>query len=1346
MPSEFVFENQGEIGMRGRIQLRPELLSEMRSFFGIDSISDDWIIYYLRHKGLFETLTKEELAMILYNMNQRRGFKSNRLSGDDGLPEDEQEETGSSAPKREKKVEIVHVAAINDTGEKNKGNSIYAVSLDDGRTGNLSRKLAPDWVGKEVELEITTIRNKAGELRLEFRQLANNDKDNWAKQKVAREVDIKRSVHHFPGSYYLHQLKNNPDYRIKNVTIDRTLYVEELKAILNKQLELNAGLFSKEAIGRIAEVFYPKNEAKKKEVANSDLIHLFLNDIIYYQRPLKSKKSSIADCRYEFKAYRDPMTHKLQAHKAAPVSSPVFQEFRLWQTVNNIRILKREERVGKELKTDVDVSERFFDADTQIKLFEELDGKERITQKQILKIFKLDEKDYLINLFRSAEDKELPASETKTAFRNRFKKAGVAAEGEAIMADPVQYEKLWHMFYSLADDDGIISGLKRQFGFSQEQADIIVKMKAFKSQYTSLSTKALKRLLPLMRSGKYWSWEQIDASTRDRLTKFFTGEDDPDIPVNVRELFEKHRIRSEQDCQGLPVRLAEYAVYGASREFNPVYFERPEQVVPGEPLNLRNPIVEQVVNETLRMVRDIWKEYGRPWEIHIELSRELKKNAKEREKMSATIEENRITNERIAALIKELKVGGSSMSMGDVEKLKLAEQQVSPEAKAQFRELKFKKPAQPTPDEVNKYKLWAEQHFTSPYSGKMIPLNRLFTSDFEVDHIIPRSRFFDDSLENKVVVESRLNKDKGNMTAMEYIRTGGNKERGVLSVTDYEQFVSRYFFKKKKELLLSDDVPDKFSNRHMTDTRYIGKKLGELLGPVAENQRDPLINTTGTITGELRSEWGLGELMKELVKWRFERLQEKTGERYWWYDDQKDADGNPTGRKILKLKGYEKRIDHRHHALDALVIACTSRVHIKFLNDLSKARKFEEDDDEEMKKSLPKLLEAGKNGYLQSRKFRKPWPGFRDEAKAKLENLIVSFKKNIRIIGKKANRNWRYVQQTDGSWKKQLVVDRENKSFYVRKSLHKATIASKLQVWDKKSVNIGEAINHPDRIIDAQLRKKIKSLLLEHESNAESIKKALKKQPIIDPNGQEVKSVLIRFRKEVYGSRVELASGFDEKRIEKIPDEKLQKELKAHLEYIQELNASRPADAKLEPWSAEGIDILNKNRKRPLSKVSTYEESSSKFEIRPGEYTEADKGTNLYFVIYVNEVDPSDRQYESIPLRVVVEARKNNTAFVEERPGYRWFLLSPGDLVVIPDQGELNGGEISVSSLKCYKMVSVSGKQCYFMPNSISSIVADKVEFGSPNKTERAMDGRMIREVCFKLNVDKLGNSSHATK
>lgn len=997
-----------------QLPVKEQTLREMKVAFDNPQISDDWVIYYLRHKALEDAISPQELARVLYHMNQRRGFKSNRKSGQ-ALPQEEGEENEGGKRKRIKTVEIVTVQSAEDTGEKVKGNNIFNITLADGRSGTIWRKVKPDWDGKELELEIIWVPpTKKDPARYEFRPLNNSDADKWAKQKVAREEAIRKSPWKFPGNYYYHELMSDPGYTVKDVSIDRQFYIDELTAILRKQIELTPDLNNWEKLDEIAQKLYPKNKEKQKEITNNDIVHLFIKDLIYFQRPLKSKKSSIADCRLAFKNYRDPSTGKKLPYKAAPISSPAFQEFRIWQTVNNIRILKRETRDAHgNHRFEEDVTSEYINTGIREQLYALFDGKKNVSQKQILKVFGLNELEYLINLFRQNEEKELPGNETKAIIRSQFKKGGYEELVEELLNEPNKFSLLWHILYSLEEEKDIQSALVRQFSLSKELAEIVSKAPPFKQQYGSLSHQAICRLLPLMRAGKYWHWDNIDVTTKQRLQNIFNGVFDEEISDNVRELFKTRQIDSEEVSQGLMVPMASYAVYGIHSEKNAAYYENPEQIIPQEPLNLRNPTVEQVVNETLRLVHDIWKKFGRPYEIHIELSRDLKKNAEERKQISESMAANENENKRIAAILRELKVGNPD-SLADIERLKIWEKQGNEAARDDFRNIKFKKPSEPTKEEIQKYKLWAQQKFLSPYSGEPIPISKLFTREYDIDHIIPRSRLFDDSLENKVVVETRFNKEKGNKTAFEFIKAGSVQVR-LLSVVDYEKHVHTFFYGKKRKLLLSEDVPQGFSNRHLVDSRYIGRKLHELLAPVAENQKDPVIPTSGKVTSELRHSWGLGDKMKELVKWRFKRMEEKTKKPFAWYEDELDENGKPTGKRILRLKGYEKRIDHRHHALDALVIACTTRSHIKYLNDLNASQYRNNPTDEEVRQNLPKLLEPGKSNYLQSRKFKKPWPSFVVEAIHSLENIIVSFKKRFRLYGKKANRNWRYVQQPDGS-------------------------------------------------------------------------------------------------------------------------------------------------------------------------------------------------------------------------------------------------------------------------------------------------------------------------------------------
>src|SRR5690606_2112682 len=197
--------------------------------------------------------------------------------------------------------------------------------------------------------------------------------------------------------------------------------------------------------------------------------------------------------------------------------------------------------------------------------------------------------------------------------------------------------------------------------------------------------------------------------------------------------------------------------------------------------SLRNPIVEQVITETLRVVRDIWQHYGNGVkdffsEIHIELGREMKNTAEERKRLSNIILENENTNLRIKALLVEmlndnLMENVRPFSPMQQEILRVYEEGVlNSNVEIPDEIAKISKKAEPTPSELQRYKLWLEQKYRSPYTGQVIPLNKLFTPEYEIEHIIPQSRFFDDSFSNKVICESAVNKLKDNQLGLEFIK------------------------------------------------------------------------------------------------------------------------------------------------------------------------------------------------------------------------------------------------------------------------------------------------------------------------------------------------------------------------------------------------------------------------------------------------------------------------------------------------------------------------------------------------------------------------------------------------
>lgn len=189
---------------------------------------------------------------------------------------------------------------------------------------------------------------------------------------------------------------------------------------------------------------------------------------------------------------------------------------------------------------------------------------------------------------------------------------------------------MWHILYSVEDKQEIVKALTTfatKYNLPDRFVEVFCKCPPFKKEYGAYSAKAIKKLLPLMRRGKYWTDTAIDDKTTERIKKIINGEFDESICKQVRE--KCVNLSTLNDFRGLPLWLACYIVYnGHSEAKETTKWESPEDIDiylrNFKQHSLRNPIVEQVVLETLRTVRDIWKKVGRIDEIHVELGREIK--------------------------------------------------------------------------------------------------------------------------------------------------------------------------------------------------------------------------------------------------------------------------------------------------------------------------------------------------------------------------------------------------------------------------------------------------------------------------------------------------------------------------------------------------------------------------------------------------------------------------------------------------------------------------------------------------------------------------------------------------
>lgn len=217
-------------------------------------------------------------------------------------------------------------------------------------------------------------------------------------------------------------------------------------------------------------------------------------------------------------------------------------------------------------------------------------------------------------------------------------------------------------------------------------------------------------------------------------------------------------------------------------------------------------------------------------------------------------------------------------------------------------DLKSNEIAQPSRLDIEKWMLWKESQERCPYTGDHIGFDALFRNgEYDIEHIWPRSRSLDDSFRNKTLCRRDVNIAKGNRTPFEFYQgrpDEWDEVAGRLRRMMAGKGTPGMPFGKIKRFL-ADSMPDDFANRQLTDTGYAArlavaflKRLWPDVGPEAPVRVEPV---TGRVTAQLRRLWELNN--------------------------------------ILSDSGEKTRADHRHHAIDALVVACAHPGVTKALSD-----------------------------------------------------------------------------------------------------------------------------------------------------------------------------------------------------------------------------------------------------------------------------------------------------------------------------------------------------------------------------------------------------------------------------
>lgn len=1274
----------------------------------------DWTIYYLRHKALTRPVTRQELAWILLNFNQKRGYY--QLRGEEEEAED-----------KSKLVEyhLLKVVDVEETSEKGKNGTWYNIHLENGWVyRRTSKQPLNDWLGLTKEFIVTTELDDSGNVKkdkdgLDKRTFKAPGENDWTLQKKRVEADIDASGMTV-GSYIYTALLHDPDTKIKGRlvrTIERKYYKQELHAILKKQAEYINELTSKETLEACIQELYPRNISHQDYLRSKDVAYLLADDILFYQRPLKSKKSLISNCPYEKYEYVDKTTGEIKVEhiKCIAKSNPYYQEFRLRQFVQNLRLFDTEgitetDVTGLYLKSDEDY-ERLFAF-----LNERKDIKQDVLLSKFFGLKKPQGKDskYAVR-WNYVEEKTYPCNETRHMLLTALQKANCDV---SILTPDLEY-RLWHLLYSVEDIDEITKALTRwadSMHLGMEFVEAFKRVPQIKKDYGAYSEKAIKKLLAKMRTG----------------------------------------MRLHEAC---------YEVYGCYSEVKDLQrWTTPEQMQTSikdfKQHSMRNPIVEQCVLETLRTVHDLWVEFGQIDEIHVELGRNMKSTSEQRKRMSSIIKKNEDTNLRIKLLLQEM---ATDPSIEDVrphspmqqEIMRIYEEgallQLKP-ADPDFKDIsKISSSASPSASELQRYRLWLEQKYRSPYTGKSISLTKLFTKAYEIEHIIPRSRYFDNSLSNKVVCEAEVNLLKSNSLGYEFIkshkgeivRTAAHGDVAIFTPEQYEEFIRDCYAtnKAKSTRLMMENIPEQFVQRQMNDTRYISRYVMSLLSNVVREEGEEeatakhLVPCNGAITDKLKQDWGLNDIWSHIIAPRFQRMNHLTSsDAFGHWEDKQGKRVFQTTMPIELQRGFsKKRIDHRHHAMDALVIAMASRSIVAYLNNESAA--------DTKRRYKHKLCGKGQT-------ICKPWQTFTEDAAKALSDIVVSFKNYVRVINKATNR----YQHYDEHGKKIADKQKGNTMWAIRQPMHEESVFAHVNLRRKRMAKLDKAIEDLPSIADRSIRLFLASLIAKEGNEKKAIKVLKEREYLFE--GRDISMVEQYYMTDDVtpqsAIRRSIDASFTEDRIQKITDTGIQKILLRYLE-------ARGGDPAMS-FTPEGICYMNAHiadynggkPHKPIYKVRVCEALGVKFAVgqRGNKAKKFVQGApHLYAAIYADE--EGKRSYETLELNVVIERMKQGLPAAPEfndKGHHLLFILSPHDLVYVPSEEEQATGVCQKNADRIYRFISSENTALYFLPCTIATVIQKKCEFESGNKSEKYVnyadysDKGMIKAVCWKLEVDRLGN------
>jgi len=789
------------------------------------------------------------------------------------------------------------------------------------------------------------------------------------------------------GNYLFHE--NPHQKRLRNRYTTRKMYTDEFEKIWEKQ-----------------KIFYPDvlTDELKQKIGDST------EGFLFFQRPLKPQKHLIADCTFE------------SGKKRSSDSAIAFELRRTYEFINSIRVDGLPLMEGQRAT----VKELMFSKDKLI--FSKIAEKLKIS----------------VSRLNYEEDKNIIGTKSISTLRKIF----TPKTWDAKTLE--EQENILGIKRFAEDKVKTVAYLRNKYGLTDRQSEQFVKFRPSKG-YSSLSYKATMNILPFLEKGYIYNEAVLLGGIYNAL-----GKDKWDaLGPKIKDYIETNAIDIYHNTGAEHIEIIKDWLekeYGLTKNRLAKLYHHSQVAIRGDgqatelpmPEDTRNPVVQQSLYELRNLVNAIIKKYGKPQEVRMELSRELKSSIEERDKMRLRQYKNERENDEIKT---ELSNNNLPHTNAYIIKLKLYREVLKRAGKA-----------------------------ACPYSGDPIAFHQLWNGEVDVEHILPYSISLDDSLSNKTLCFRKYNMLKGNRTPYQFFYFDHGKE-------EWEEVKKRAYslLPYLKWLRFIDDKPhtfEEFENRKLNDSRYISKVAKGYMEFIC-----PIVNVTqGEVTAKLRHYWGLDNILNPCI--RVEGIAE--GEYYAAIDEtgkimqlerwQPDANANKKSEEKLAKLGlvisgnvkkntffpYKSRNDHRHHMIDAIAIACTKRSYLQNLSTM-KGKMLREDYE---KRELS---------------FPEPWPSFHKDVENAVIQALVSHKSKNRVITRSSK----------------TIINDEKKiktaGLSIRGALHGESVYGKRKdIYGNEAYHIRKSLTQitkraqVDKIVDPQVKKLVEQAIIKRWQEQDS--------------------------------------------------------------------------------------------------------------------------------------------------------------------------------------------------------------------------------------------------------------------